>query len=362
MSSINILLPEKNFSKEENRMLANFPEINRATYLDGRFESGTENYVNDQFMFRNGFIKIKSAFDKTRGINKSNGVLIGKRGFFFEERVPLSNKREADTIRALKEFKKRYSNKKTYFLLAPNSFNILKDNLPLFSVDQDQNKDMNKFFGDIKGINIKPIDVREDFKKYKNKEELYYRTDHHWTSTGAMTAYKRLANVMNLSCPEYKPYVVKTDFLGTLTSRSGFSPKKCDNIVTFLPKENKCANYLIFDGETKEKTNKYYNIKNLKKKDAYTYFGGENKPLYTIESPVQNGKTLLLIKDSYANSIIPFLADKFSKILVIDPRYYFDNIDDLIEAEGVEEILFLYNANTLFSDDSLAMSIEDVVK
>ena len=98
-------------------------------------------------------------------------------------------------------------------------------------------------------------------------------------------------------------------------------------------------------------------MKNLKKKDAYTVFGGSNHPIYTIKTPVKSSRRLLLIKDSYANSFLPFLARNFREIVVVDPRYYFGNIDNTITTENITDVLFLYNANTFFTDSSLSMML-----
>ena len=88
-------------------------------------------------------------------------------------------------------------------------------------------------------------------------------------------------------------------------------------------------------------------------------FGGSNHPMYTIQTPGTANRTLLLIKDSYANSFIPFLSQNYRRIIVVDPRYFFEDIGDLIDAYKVDEILFLYNANTFFQDDSLEMMLSD---
>ena len=68
-------------------------------------------------------------------------------------------------------------------------------------------------------------------------------------------------------------------------------------------------------------------------------------------------RKLLLIKDSYANSFIPFLSQDYREIIVIDPRYFFDDISEIIKANGITDVLFLYNANTFFNDNSLDMMI-----
>ena len=100
----------------------------------------------------------------------------------------------------------------------------------------------------------------------------------------------------------------------------------------------------------------FYRLDNLETKDAYTVFGGSNHPIYTIKTPLRdNEQCLLLIKDSYANSMIPFLAQDYYQIVVIDPRYFYDNVSTIIDTYGVTDVLFLYNANTFFADNSLEM-------
>ena len=157
----------------------------------------------------------------------------------------------------------------------------------------------------------------------------------------------------------YKRYVVKNDFRGTLASKSGFVNGKNDSITIYMPNKDKdYRNSVIYYSDTKKKTTEFYQLNNLETKDAYTVFGGSNHPMYTIKTPSKSSEKLLLIKDSYANSMIPFLSQNFREIVVVDPRYFFDNIDDIIEAEEITQVLFLYNANTFFEDNSLEMMLD----
>ena len=248
-----------------------------------------------------------------------------------------------------------------YFLLAPNAANILSDKLPLTVRTADQNALMDSFYSRMKSCGYQTIDVRDTFRENKDQVQLYYRTDHHWTSDGAYLAYKKAAKAMKLdNVLEYDGYVVKKNFRGTLYSTSGFANGRDDEIKIYMPSDSsKFENSVIYYSDTKKKTTRFYRLNNLKKKDAYTVFGGSNHPLYTIQTPVKSNKTLLVIKDSYANSFIPFLSQSYRKIVVVDPRYCYDDIDDIIEANGVNEILFLYNCNTFMEDDSLEMMLSD---
>lgn len=356
---INIFTPDKGFSEEENRVLQEKPEFSLSNYMEGRYESKLETYVNDQFLLRNAFIKIKATADVTAGKLESNGVYRCKDNYLMEELTVPSDKLLENTLSSLKQFKRQYKKLDAFFLLAPNAGNILEEKLPNFTKLNDQDQSMDKFFKEIKRYGYTPIDVRATFAKHTEDTQIYYRTDHHWTTDGAYLAYKQAVKKMKLTDEvTYKPYVVKNDFRGTLASKSGFVNGVNDAIKIYMPyKDKDYNNSVIYYADTKTKTTEFYQLDNLDTKDAYTVFGGSNHPMYTIKTPTKSSKRLLLVKDSYANSFIPFLAQSYREIVVVDPRYFFDNIDDIIKAEEITEVMFLYNANTFFNDNSLEMML-----
>ncbi len=357
---INLVVPDRKFSAAENRSLQEFPRFNASQYIEGRYMKKLENYANDQFVGRGVFVRIKSALDLSIGKNEANGVYLGHDGYLIEEIKDPDMKRFTAREKALTEFKSSYPNINMYFLLAPNAGNIMREKLPFAAQNADQNKYMDDFFKALRAGGFYTIDVREDFEHAKKDAQLYYRTDHHWTGNGAYIAYKDAVKTMGAGEPiEYSPHLVKNDFKGSLYSKSGFVNGKNDSIWIWLPKDGSGKlDSVIFYPDTKKKTTEFYRLKNLSIKDAYSVFGGTNHPMYKIETPVKSNKRLLVIKDSYANSLVPLLAPHYRSIVVVDPRYYFEDIDDLIESEGITDILFLYNANTLFNDDSLTMALE----
>ncbi|MDY6038187.1 MAG: DHHW family protein [Eubacterium sp.] len=356
---LNIFLPDKKFSAEENRMLQMMPKLSFTSYIDGRFESKIESYAADQFLLRNHFIKIKSSFDSALLISKSNNVFNCSDNYLMEDISKVNKKKMRNNIDSLSNFKKCYPDIQMDFMLVPNAANILSDKLPLFAVTENQNKQIDDFFQTLKSLEIEPIDVRSEFEKQKAKTELYYHTDHHWTTDGAYLAYgefhKKKKFTSNI---QYEPLVVKNDFRGTLSSKSGFTNGLNDKIKIFLPKPGQdYKNSVIFYSDSKKKTTEFYQLDNLNKKDTYTVFGGSNHPIYSIKTPVASQKRLLLIKDSYANSFIPFISQDYREIVVVDPRYFFDDIGEIIKAHKITDVLFLYNANTFFNDNSLEMML-----
>ena len=357
----NIIIPDKKNSDEENRVLQQLPSFSVSAYKEGRFESKIENYASDQFILRNGFIRLKTAADTALGGLESNGVYKCRDNYLMEDiTVPTKDVKESNTS-ALTAFKEANPDLKMYFLLAPNAANILSDKLPVAVSTASQNKYMDDFFETVESLGITPIDVRDTFKEAKKDTQLYYRTDHHWTTDGAYLAFGQVDSVMELDNKvTYTDYAVKNDFRGTLASKSGFVNGMDDAIKIYLPAEDSegYENSVIYYSDTKEKTTQFYQVDSLDTKDAYTVFGGSNHPMYTVRTPLDTDRHLLLIKDSYANSMVPFLSQCFSEIVVVDPRYFYDNIQDIISSESITDVLFLYNANTFFADMSLEMMVE----
>ncbi len=357
---LNLALPDRKSSSVENRVLQTMPTISLSEFFSGRLESSLEDYANDQFPGRNQMIKVKTSADKTQGVLISNGVIRCRDHYLMEELTVPDEKSLKQTEKALKKFKDNYPKIKMYFLLAPNAANILSDKLPSTVKVSDQDRYMDEFFKNIKNNDITPVDVRKALRKASEAgEQIYYRTDHHWTSDGAYTAFAAAADTLDFKEDiPYTSYVVKNNFRGTLCSTSGFMNGRDDTIKLYIPKSTKnYNNSIIYYSDTKKKTTEFYELKNLKKKDAYTVFGGSNHPYYTIDTPIESGDILLLLKDSYANSMIPFLSQKYRRIIVVDPRYYFDSLDTIIESEEVTKVLFLYNANTFFTDTTLRMAL-----
>lgn len=360
-SILSFVIPDKAKSAEENRVLAQTPSLSYQTYFEGRFQTKLEQYFNDQFPFRNSLIKWKTASDLTLDIIESNGVIKSKDGYLIERIKNPSEKDIRHDIKSLDNFKRSNPNCNFYFLLAPNAGNIMSEKLPRTVHMSNQNKYMTSFFNDLKKIGITPIDSRKTLEKNIDKQQLYYRTDHHWTTGAAYLAYKEAHKEMGLDSDiKYKKLSIHRNFRGTLASKSGFTNGRNDELQIYWPKKNQNYHDSIYNYvDVKKTTNTFYAFDNLKKKDAYTIFGGWNHPFYTISTPTQSTRKLLLVKDSYANCMIPFLTQDFRKIVVVDPRYYFGDINKIMAEEGITDVLFLYNGLTFASDEAMNLMLDE---
>ena len=104
--------------------------------------------------------------------------------------------------------------------------------------------------------------------------------------------------------------------------------------------------------EQKRRTSLYDSSK-LKTKDKYGVFLGGNASLIDIKTTAVSDKTLLLLKDSFANSFVPFLAPYYKEIVMVDPRYYAGTMSEILETYPITDALFLYSGNTFFQDNNL---------
>lgn len=349
---LNIVKRDQEFSDEENRVLASRPKLTWESIKSGDFMTDFETYVSDQFFARNQWISLKLYEDRFLGKKESNGVYLGKNGYLIEKPSEPDWKNVERNMAAISDFAGRHEEIPTYMCLAPNAYYILADHLPAKAPVRDQADDLKKI-REMEGSSIKDIDVTGALQKHA-KEDIYYKTDHHWTSLGARYAFEEAAGAMKLENIEtdYAVHTVASDFQGTLASKSGYHGSK-DLVQVYQPK-NQTVDYVVSYVEEGEKSTSIYNSKCLKEKDKYTVFFGGNHARIDISTTQPERKNLLIFKDSYANCFVQFLLPYYQNIIMVDPRYYYENVDSLVESYGITDILFLYNVNTFVTDNSLA--------
>ena len=78
-----------------------------------------------------------------------------------------------------------------------------------------------------------------------------------------------------------------------------------------------------------------------------------NHALLRITAQNQTGRKLLMIKDSYANSLVPFLTNHYDEIHIIDLRHFNSPLQPYIEQYGLSEILLVYNTISFAEDPAI---------
>ena len=316
---INILTPDKSFSQKENRVLSSKPELNLSQITSGKFSPKYETYVNDQFPLRDTWVTLKAGCDRLMGKTEENGVYLGKGGYLMEAFNPPPQKQLDSTLTAMTDFAQSHSNIKQYALIAPNAVNILEEKLPFAAPAIDQNPYIDTVKDTLNEAGLTFIDVRDALSEHKD-EGIYYQTDHHWTTQGAWFAFNETAKIMEIdaSSLEYESVPVSESFQGTLSAKSGFRSGKKEELSVFLPTGDAPSSVVNYVNEQK-KSGSFYVTEQLKVRDKYALFFNGNHPQVKISTPVKENRTLLILKDSYANCFVPFLAPIIGILLWLTP-------------------------------------------
>lgn len=180
---------------------------------------------------------------------------------------------------------------------------------------------------------------------------MYYKTDHHWKTKAAYYTFRQYAAYKGITPVNYNFYDVTGSFQGTQSSNSGVYSTY--ETVTIGVPDNSIGTYTVEYVKEGKKTTSLFDDSKLKEKDKYQVFLGGNFAQVDITTTAGTGRNLMIIKDSYANCFIPLLTPYYDKIIVIDPRYFYDDIYTLIEAYGISDVLFMYNVNSYVEDNSL---------
>lgn len=353
---LNFIIPTKSFSEQENRYMAKFPKFTFENLVSGKYSEELNDYINDYFVFRNAWLKTKSFTELALGKKENNGVYIGKNGFLFEKFE--FGEEELKNVKSTLKSMNNLTNKidiPIYFALVPNSIYINSDKLPDNVEVDNQEEIIDKIYENTQNtINIDTVDILKE-----NKENyIYFKTDHHFTSDGAYLVYLKFcekANISPVTLENYERKCISEEFLGTFDSKAQIPNQEKDKIYVYMNDNNRTVKSAIYDNE---ETNKIYNEEYLSKKDKYSYFLNGNNSKVTIKTNIQNGKKLLLIKDSYSHIMAQFLCQNFEELHFIDPRYYTGNLNDYIEENNITDILFLYNVST-FVEDKGIVSLEN---
>ena len=351
---INIIVPNKEKSVQENRMLATKPKFRLSSLISGDYDEKFEAYMDDQFVGRDMWRKLKVTVDRICGSRLENGVYIGRNGQLLEQIEVADENHLAANIKAIKSFSESQSKIPVRMMLVPDAANVLNHSLPALAKPEDQTQMFSMVRKDL-GDSVEWIDVSTELNKHKT-EKIYYKTDHHWTTLGAFYAFQAAAPSLGIEgdlSGKYVSYAVSDSFNGMLASKSGVNLGEKEQIDIYVPTEEDTDLIVDYVDEGKRSTSLYDSSK-LKEKDQYTVFLGGNSSLLDIRTVSTSTKRLLLVKDSFANSFIPFLTPYYREIVVVDPRYYSGTINDLMDSYRISEVLFLYSGNTFFKDNNIS--------
>ncbi len=347
---LSLLLPKREFSPLENRYLQKPPQLSARALDSGEFMDDAEKYVSDHIAGRDLWVALKAWSERLSGKKENNGVYFAADGALISRvKDPDPDKLERDLgyVDALAG----NVPVPVYFGLIPTAAAVWRDKLPAGAPTADELAVIKRAYF-ITGANT--VDLASALTAHKD-EAVYYRTDHHWTSLGAFYGANALLEAMGmepLTLGDYTKTTVTGQFNGTLFSSSGVRWLEPDEIDAYIPADGvKVTSY--FTGQPAEGA--LYVDSCLDEKDKYSYFLGGRQPLCVIETEHAGAPSLLLIRDSYSDSLAPFLTERFSEIHLLDPRYNLNSIKNYVLENGIDQVAVLYSFSNFMDDKNLAL-------
>lgn len=380
-----LVAPKQTFSENENRALASWPVYSFTALKDGSYMSGVQTYLSDHFPLRDPFMTLKTKYEMLTGREEINDIYLAKDGYYIEAyKTPKQQKKIITQFQKLQDAITTDAKQNIRVMLVPTAISTYNAKLPGSAPDRGvlrQVDTMNEIYAALP--NMQKVDVWSALQAAAAQEEtdrtrasgdadgaqpvadagdvgcdtsaatgLYYHTDHHWTTHGAYIGYQAYCGAAGLSpIPEadFRKTCVTTDFHGTIFSKLHDSTVPGDAITLYEYPANQLT---VSYPDTGEVTDTLYNRDYLAQKDKYSMFLNNLHPLVEItNASADSDRQLVLIKDSYANSMVPFLVHHYQKIYVFDTRYYrFGPSSFINEHPEVTDVLLLYNMNTIDTD------------
>lgn len=354
LSVLTVIMPKKTFSQEENRPLSTIPDFSLENVKNKNYMNGLDTFVSDHFVLRTDWITMKTNTELATGKKDTNGVYITD-DMFLEKLESPDYVTVGKSIASINKFASKH-NLPVFVMVAPTSTGVYTENLPDFAPKFDQKAFIDYIYDELKSPNIVTLDAFSAL--YSTRDEyVYYRTDHHWTTLGAYYAYAMSINKMGfnpVSLSQFDIEHVSDEFLGTFYSKVLYDGVKAD-IMDYYHYDDgaKITSVVVDNGVKKTTYDSLYFRDYLNKKDKYSSFTGPNMPSITINTNSQSGKKLLLVKDSYAHCFVPFLAQHYSQIQMVDLRYINNYLDQIEDIEGYDQVMILYNASNFSNDKNI---------
>lgn len=356
LTILSLLKPDIIFSEKENRYLEQKPVFSFSSLIDGSYTSDYETYLSDQFPGRDHWIRLQSQSEQLLQKKEINRVFLGKNHYLIEQpdRTIFESYQAQKNMETISSFVKRQSlrlgESHVQVLVVPSSSQILTNRLPSFASPYQEQP----FLSSVQSLvgDNHYVDITKTLRSHK-EEYIYYRTDHHWTSLGAFYAYEKWANSIGITPYKMSDFTIQTvsdSFYGTIQAKVNL-PIPTDSMHVFHPTFP--ISYGVTYNESNDVTDSLYEWEALSIRDKYRFYLNGNQPITHIQSTADTNRNLLVIKDSFANTFIPFAVNHFNQTVVVDLRSFNGDGNALMETYDITDILILYQSSFLAKEPSV---------
>lgn len=387
-----VIANDRTSSKIENRPLASFPSFNWSDFTSGKFFGGITNYVSDQLFMRDQIVgayqsQQQSALFNTaffsNGDKKDHTGTVVKSAKLINNLLLINNEwilggpkkqtnypaldAAVESVNNIAKVAQRHGTE-VDFILNPDKSLALSHLYPTNMQFDTSAKEKERFIKQISPT-IHLVDEAKMMSSMtlKQKEDMYFKTDHHWKITGAFPAYQYAVDQLSKQSEVFheKPLSLSDiDILRLNGSFYGSFNAEVQNIVD--PKVEKTAVYLpkkpfsfskfeavSVEGKVSDDFGKFYaaGMKN----PGYTYgevYCGDQQSIFFENPHAGNKLKALMLKDSYADAALPFYAEHFYQLTVIDNRYTtsFD-LEKLLKEKHYDMLILQFKDDNIFLDN-----------
>lgn len=341
---IGLLMPDRYYSEREKRTLTQKPKFTVANFISGEFSDELEKYLTDQVPLRDGWVTMKTYMELAIGKRESVGVYICKDKYLMDKFTSYSKKQLVANAAALVDLQEKLAAEGISMntILVPMAAQVLTDKLPAYAPVADYAAILQV----LTDAGVDTTDVLSALVAHSS-ENIYYRTDHHWTSLGAYYAYCAWRGI-EPNVDEWTQEVLCDDFYGTTWNKVPLPTVPAEEITAWYKHINRSVSY----NNGQYETDSIYERKYLSGSDQYAVFLNSNQAQTVIEGSGKSGK-LLLIKDSYGNTFSQFPMEDYAEVHVLDLRFFKGDVTEYAKENGITDTLVLYGTQSFVKDTRL---------
>ncbi len=341
---IGLLMPDRYYSEREKRTLTQKPKFTVADFISGEFSDELEKYLTDQVPLRDNWVTMKTYMELAIGKRESGGVYICKDKYLMDKFTSYSEKQLAANAAALAELQEKLAAEGISMntILVPMAAQVLTEKLPAYAPVADYTAILQV----LTDASVDTTDVLSALAAHSS-ENIYYRTDHHWTSLGAYYAYCAWRSI-EPNADEWTQEILCDDFYGTTWNKVPLPSVPAEEITAWYQHPTRHVSYNNGQYETES----IYERKYLSGNDQYAVFLNSNQAQTVIEGSGKSGK-LLLIKDSYGNTFSQFPVEGYAEVHVIDLRFFNGDVVEYAKENSITDTLVLYGTQNFAKDTNI---------
>lgn len=333
-----LLLPKESFSENEKRYLSAYPAVSWDAVSSGVWGSEVETYLADHIPGRDFYVGLNAYFDLYTGRQSSKDIWVVD-GRLVEAPTAENDAKINANMDIITSFAADIG-RNIDLMLIPSAG---------WATGKSEYKD-DEIITQIHSAASEQIHAIDMISTFRNRPELYFSTDHHWNSAGAYTAYQRYMEQLgrDYTSEEHFRKEVAAQFQGSTYSRSALWLTPSEDLELWYGSDS----LIVTNGESSESHHGVFYPERLSEADKYTVFLDGNHSIVRIVNPDASGK-ILVIRDSYTNLLGCFLAESYGEVVLLDLRYYKQQVSQLVQEENFDTILICYSLSNFLTDTNL---------